>query len=75
MNKYIRKEMIQLDSETRLYKYYYVEGVMLYIQPRDSAKEVRKVWISSNDFNTASIRNLEERMPTTKREKRKGYAS
>lgn len=41
--KYIRKEMIQINENLRVYQYFYTWGVTVYFSPKNEAEEVVKV--------------------------------
>lgn len=60
--KYIRKEMIEVNSDLRIAKYFYLSGVAIYFIPRDSNQEVVKVWVGTYEFNKALEEHENKRM-------------
>ncbi len=50
--KYIHKEMIQVNEDLRIYKYFYKSGIAIYITPRSEDVEVIKIWVGMHEINT-----------------------
>lgn len=44
--KYLHKEMIQVNENLRIYKYYYTSYVDIYFSPKNANEEVVKVTIT-----------------------------
>lgn len=55
--KYIRKEMIQINENLRVYKYFYTWGVSIYFSPKNEAEEVVKIDVAYGEL--ANFSNAE----------------
>lgn len=57
--KYIRKEMIQINENLRVYKYFYTWGVSIYFSPKNEAEEVVKVDVAYGELANYSQAELD----------------